>query len=273
MVEKRLIYYLIYTVFLFILLLFFSIERTSSKNSFGEVETEGISSITINGKALTDEYIPYLESLNNSRIISTGDEFFNLFGLDLSADEIVITYEDDSLLHILSGRTGDSLSEIYIRKVDSNKIFKVSGDFLKIIQEKPDVYREYSLIGAVPLKSVIALKIKSDTLDIHITENSNNTWIDHISGSELDRYTIQNLINKIIRLRAFSGDGNRKNHESSAFVKLETDRGEIFELFFGDISLEQVPLVDSMGNEYVIDKNKLSFLELNLKDLLKQETL
>ena len=257
----------LYTIIIsvFAMLPFREFRSLRSKNEI--VPVDQVKELQINNLKLNSSFIPFLKSINESRIISRGEEYFSLFGLQMqSSDTLQILYEDGSASEVFI-RLSKSASDVYfIRLANDESVYEVQGDFSNILNDKPEIDEEYNLIEPMDLTSVIAIKISNNQSSMIIIEDNEHIWIEQLSGVILDRRKVQNLINKIIKMRVYQAGNIEDDFNATHEVILETNDGKIMQILLGLIDNDTVVIWNGSGY-YEIKLDKLDFLEWNLKDL------
>jgi hypothetical protein len=251
----------------FLLIIFF--QRETEFTVPVKLQMNGIDQISLNGKILSDTFIGDLQSLQNLRPVSYSSRYFDQMGLsEDKADLLKISYMNGSTKVILTGQTKENNTRVYIRFEGSETIYEASGSFLNILNEKEDPHREFSLLGKINLTSIIAIELKHDSIHLYLTENGTGFWIDQISGTEINRLKIQNVINKILNLQVMDDTGNQVSFKETDFIRLETIEGQEYSFLIDGTSADTVYILDNINNkEYKVIRKKVDFLGLKLIDL------
>jgi hypothetical protein len=268
MFKKRLIAYILFFILLIVVYVCITENDLNSENTSLSVNIKKVEFIEINNKALSKEYIPYLRGLNSLKIISFSEEYLDLFGLrESNADKIEIFYNDGSSLNIYSGKLNNDRTNVYIRLENSDSVYECDKLLLNIINEKPDSLKEYSLLDSIPLNSVIAIKIISNLMNISVIKDIDNIWIDQNSGFEMNQLKIQNLINRILNLRALKYKSELDNLRFTQFIEIETSTGQSFSLKISPDKNNNYLIQNERGILYFLDNKKMDFMEIDLTQL------
>lgn len=264
--NKRITISLIYLITLIILYAIPTMNYRHVKNDIS-IQFDRIVELSINDKVLNEEFYVYLESLKNARTVSYDSSYFSQMGLgENEADQIKILYNDGSSDCIYTGMTREKGTRIYLRFKDSDTIFEVNGEIGEILNEKPDSTREYTLLESVQVTSVIAVRIESREKNMVFILNEENEWTDQISGKELNKLEIQNLIFKIINLRVSDRNEADSFFNPSATVQIETKEGQVFNLQFDTNEESHIFIRKNNKKNYKVIKDKINFLNFNFSD-------
>ena len=268
MIKSR---YLFFIILNFLLWSFYFVLKFSPdlpRITFPEFNNRDIRAVEINGKPLAGKFIESLTSLNNLRLISRKKDYHSLFGLEENkGDLITLFFNNNETINFYAGSRNSDNHSIYIRLENNNDVFEAGSELVDIINEKPDLNREFSIIEPNPLSSYIAIEIEMDFQKLYITEDSENEWIDQISGISLSSLKVQNLINKITNLRAPLSDVPAENYKQNIRIQLERLNGQVYSMEIGYVDKNYMYIKNNSNSLFIIESNMLDFLNLTIEDL------
>lgn len=267
MINKRIKFWSAYLFSVLVLCLILFINPVGKNKESKDIQLYDIKEISINGKVLSEQYHQYLYPLKEMKVVSYDKKYNDLLELtDVQADYIEIKYFHSPSIIVFTGLTKENGSKVFLRIKGSDTVYEVTGEISKIIDEKPDSSKEYSLFDAVHLTSVIAIKIVNDEANLFLTEDSNNRWIDQISGLALNRLKVQNVISKILNLRVLENSDDVPDFFETDTIQIETQEGQIFRFFFKSTEEDYI-YISNDSIDYKILREKVDFLKLTIEDL------
>ncbi len=267
MKDKKLLFFSIIALILLILVIYVYSEKSTFESGENLLEIDQVMEIKINGKKLSDDYLPYLESINKARVVSYDRKDFDQLGLAINErDHIELILNDGNICNVYSGYTGDKGRTIFISINNTGITYEANTDFLNIINAKPYSGMDYPVMDYIELGSIIAVQVISSRINLVFTEDVDNQWMDQVSGENLNRLKVQNYLNKIINLRAVKEGNNIFNDNNSILIRIETINGLTITINFIEVDSNYFCVIGENGFIGRIEKAKVGFLFNSLSD-------